>query len=282
MAATYTGGGLSSEQEKGFESASGEVLDVNIRACGDLIRKLKGEKAPKDKIQPEVNVLLKLKGFYKSKTGQDWKPDSAPPSKPAESKPAKVEVEDYSGGGLTDDQVKALEKAAAEAIDLKIKGCGDLIRKMKADKAPKGDIEAEVKVLLLLKDVYQKRTGQAWKPSNAPAESKKKQEAPKKEAADPDEVSDKQVKRQAKKAEKQAKKAQYKAGSEGQQQQQQQQDDGEDIAAGKYGVAKMNQSQDKPDIRFIENFSILTGKLDNQRVWVRGRLHTSRAKGFSE
>ena len=224
MAASYTGGGLSSEQKKGFESASGEVLDVNIRACGDLIRKLKGEKAPKDKIQPEVNVLLKLKGFYKSKTGQDWKPDSAPPSKPAESKPAKVKVEDYSGGGLTDDQVKALEKAAAEAIDLKIKGCGDLIRKMKADKAPKGDIEAEVKVLLLLKDVYQKRTGQAWKPSNAPAESKKKPEAPKKEAADPDEVSDKQVKRQAKKAEKQAKKAQYKAGSEGQQQQQHQQD----------------------------------------------------------
>ena len=41
----------------------------------------------------------------------------------------------------------------------------------------------------------------------------------------------------------------------------------------------MNQSRDKPDIRLIENFAILTEKLDSQMVWVRARLHTSRAKG---
>ena len=54
---------------------------------------------------------------------------------------------------------------------------------------------------------------------------------------------------------------------------------GEDVSQGKYGVAQMNQSREKPEFRFIEDFSILTEKLDNQIVWIRARLHTSRAKG---
>ena len=51
------------------------------------------------------------------------------------------------------------------------------------------------------------------------------------------------------------------------------------MSVGKYGNQKMNQSHTKPDFRLIENFSILTEKLDGQLVWVRARLHTSRAKG---
>merc|ERR1711988_1078224 len=92
------------------------------------------------------------------------------------------------------------------------------------------------------------------------------------------EKSDKQLKREAKKAEKQQKKAEHKS-EKGDQTQQQGGDDGVDVSEGKYGVAQMNQSREKPDIRLIENFSILTEKLDNQLVWVRARLHTSRAKG---
>ena len=78
----------------------------------------------------------------------------------------------------------------------------------------------------------------------------------------------------------QAKKAQHKSENQDDQVQQQAgEEDGVDISAGKYGNAKMNQSRDKPDIRLIENFAILTEKLDSQMVWVRARLHTSRAKG---
>ena len=78
----------------------------------------------------------------------------------------------------------------------------------------------------------------------------------------------------------QAKKAQHKSENQDDQVQQQAgEGDGVDISAGKYGNAKMNQSRDKPDIRLIENFAILTEKLDSQMVWVRARLHTSRAKG---
>ena len=97
------------------------------------------------------------------------------------------------------------------------------------------------------------------------------------------EKSDKQLKREAKKAEKQAKKAQHKSSNEDQNADSQQggglEESGEDVSQGKYGIAQMNQSREKPEFRFIEDFSILTEKLDNQTVWIRARLHTSRAKG---
>ena len=55
-----------------------------------------------------------------------------------------------------------------------------------------------------------------------------------------------------------AKKAQHKAENQDDQGKQQGgEEDGVDVSAGKYGVSKMNQSQDKPNIRLIENFAIL-------------------------
>ena len=53
---------------------------------------------------------------------------------------------------------------------------------------------------------------------------------------------------------------------------------GPDVSAGNYGVSPMNQSRDKPDFRFID-VSVLSSKLNEQSVWIRARLHTSRAKG---
>ena len=114
-------------------------------------------------------------------------------------------ADSYGGGGLTPEQVAELDNAAAEAIDMKIKNVGDLIRKLKTEKATKDQIGEEVKVLLLLKSCYKKKTGNEWKPTNAPTEPKKEKKAPEKtEAPKVDgEKSDKQLKRDAKKAEKQ-------------------------------------------------------------------------------
>lgn len=274
MADELIGGGLNPENV--LQNASAEVIDANIKACGDFVRKLKSEKAGKDNIKSAVDVLLKLKGIYKSKTGQDWKPGQAPPAAPAS---VQVQVEEYTGGGLSPEQVNNLENAGAGALDMKIKSCGDLIRKMKTEKASKDDIGKEVKILILLKESYKKVTGQDWKPAAEPKKEAKKEEKKPETPKNDGEKSEKQMKRDAKKAEKQAKKAQNRP--EGNQGQNQGQDDdsGPDVSAGKYGNAKMNQSQTKPDYRLIENFAILTEKLDGQLVWVRARLHTSRAKG---
>ena len=282
MTELYSGGGLTAEAEQNLANATEDVIDANVKACGDLVRQLKAEKADKDKIKAEVDVLLKMKKIFKEVTGKDWK--QVAESKKASPPPAPVVVESYTGGGLTPAQEKELETAAAEALDMKIKACGDLIRKLKGDKAGKAQIDSEVQVLLKLKGAFKKRTGQDWKPAEQAKkpETAKKVEQPVKAEG---EKSDKQLKREAKKAEKQAKKAQHKsegssaANAGDQSNQQSTNESGEDVSVGKYGVAPMNQSQSKSSLHLIDDFAILTEKLAGQTVWVRARLHTSRAKG---
>lgn len=90
-------------------------------------------------------------------------------------------------------------------------------------------------------------------------------------------MSKKGLKKQQKEAEKAAKK-----------QQQQEQaagpaaeaagGDADDCAAGCYGVMEMIQSKEKVD-RTIVRIGDLNGSRAGEKVWVRGRLHTSRAVG---
>ena len=130
--------------------SSSSDLNAAITAQGDLVRKLKGDKAAKPDIDEAVKKLLSLKADYKAATGQDWKPGAAPVK--AASPPA----------------------ASGSASDLSaaITAQGDIVRKLKADKAAKSDIDEAVKKLLSLKADYKTATGQDWKPGAAPAPSK--------------------------------------------------------------------------------------------------------------
>ena len=93
------------------------------------------------------------------------------------------------------------------------------------------------------------------------------------------EKSEKQAKRDAKKVEKQAKKAVHKSEAGIVPNTESGAGDNEaDHSEGKYGTKEMNMSRDKPAIKLI-NVDVLSEKLKDQDVWVRGRLHTSRAKG---
>jgi len=53
----------------------------------------------------------------------------------------------------------------------------------------------------------------------------------------------------------------------------------EDISMGKYGQMNMIQSKEKFEDRKFTAIKNLNKNLENQTVWLRGRLHTSRAKG---
>ncbi|CAD7083959.1 unnamed protein product [Hermetia illucens] len=134
----------------------GNDIDSKIKAQGDLVRDLKSQKAPKDKIDAEVKALLALKAEYKAATGQDWKPGATP----AKTAPvAKAAAPAPSGNNQGND------------IDAKIKAQGDLVRDLKSQKAPKDKIDAEVKTLLALKAEYKAATGQDWKPGAAPVKA---------------------------------------------------------------------------------------------------------------
>lgn len=56
-------------------------------------------------------------------------------------------------------------------------------------------------------------------------------------------------------------------------------DTANDYSEGKYGASKLIQSQDRHGDRIFTRVSELSQKSPNQSVWLRGRVHTSRAKG---
>ena len=78
-------------EKKKFFSFHSLYLEMKISSVGDLIRKLKAEKASKEAIDAEVKVLLRLKELFKKKTGQDWKPSSqAKPDSKKKKEPSPV------------------------------------------------------------------------------------------------------------------------------------------------------------------------------------------------
>uniref|UniRef100_A0A8D9FH36 Aspartate--tRNA ligase, cytoplasmic n=1 Tax=Cacopsylla melanoneura TaxID=428564 RepID=A0A8D9FH36_9HEMI len=87
-------------------------------------------------------------------------------------------------------------------------------------------------------------------------------------------ISKKALKKQAKEQEKKEKKAQHKT----EQQSIEQNETGEDVSAGLYGNMQLIMSEKHIDRDFAPVRQLNTSYVD-QAIWVRGRLHTSRAKG---
>ena len=60
----------------------------------------------------------------------------------------------------------ASDSSKSKELDEKIKEAGEKVRKLKADKASKEDVDREVKVLLDLKQEFKTVTGADWKPES--------------------------------------------------------------------------------------------------------------------
>ncbi|PIK57893.1 hypothetical protein BSL78_05174 [Apostichopus japonicus] len=85
-------------------------------------------------------------------------------------------------------------------------------------------------------------------------------------------------KKALKKQQKEAEKAAKKAARAAQQAAEAEAAEGEDYSKDLYGVSQLIQSREKPD-RELVKIKTLTSSEATKRVWVRARLHTSRAKG---
>ncbi|XP_068089016.1 bifunctional glutamate/proline--tRNA ligase isoform X2 [Hyperolius riggenbachi] len=162
-------------------AASSSALFNKVTEQGELVRKLKSQKAPKDKVDEAVKALLALKAEYKAKTGQEYKPGQ-PPANPAPEKPSSVQ---HNGSSSTEN----------EELYTRVTKQGDEVRKLKTEKAPKEAVDAAVKQLLVLKSQYKTLTGVEYKPvATAGSEDKKPRE-------------DKKQKEKENKSEKQGKQA---------------------------------------------------------------------------
>lgn len=120
---------------------------------GEMVRKLKSEKAPKDQVDAAVKQLLALKAEYKQQTGQDYKPGLAPAS------PAQTQASSAPTQSNSSPQAQELFSQVAQQ--------GELVRKLKSEKAPKDQVDEAVKTLLDLKNKYKTLTGADYKPVTA-------------------------------------------------------------------------------------------------------------------
>ncbi|KAM9568159.1 bifunctional glutamate/proline--tRNA ligase-like [Salvelinus alpinus] len=129
-------------------ATSGSGIYERVTQQGDLVRKLKTEKAPKDQVDTAVKQLLSLKAEYKQATGQDYKPGVAPAVSPApvQASPA---PQDQSG-------------SSPQALFTQVVQKGELVRKLKSEKAPKDQVDCAVKQLLALKTQYKALTGEDY------------------------------------------------------------------------------------------------------------------------
>jgi len=229
-----------------------QEIEKQVNAQGNVVRELKAAKAEKAVITAEVAKLLDLK-----------KQLAAAQASESATAPA------------------ANGNSAVETLEKQIADQGNVVRELKAAKAEKAAITTEVAKLLDLKKQLAAAQGSDSSAAPPPAEAKKGKGQDKKaavgaaEGAESGEKSKGQAKKDAKKAEKAAKRAADKEEKGGDQQAE---TDGPDISEGKYGVQEMNQSKHKNFVEII-NVKDIKVKDAGNKIWIRGRLHTSRAKG---
>uniref|UniRef100_A0A8C7U884 Bifunctional glutamate/proline--tRNA ligase n=1 Tax=Oncorhynchus mykiss TaxID=8022 RepID=A0A8C7U884_ONCMY len=125
-------------------------LYERVTEQGDTVRKLKSEKSAKDQMDAAIKHLLSLKAEYKQVTGQDYKPGIAPATSPApvQASPAP----------------DAQSISSVKALFSQVSHQGELVRKLKSEKAPKDQLDGAVKQLLALKTQYKALTGEEYKP----------------------------------------------------------------------------------------------------------------------
>ncbi|XP_019372022.1 PREDICTED: bifunctional glutamate/proline--tRNA ligase [Gavialis gangeticus] len=129
-------------------------LYSKVAEQGEVVRRLKSEKASKDKVDEAVRVLLSLKAEYKEKTGQDYKPGHPPAAQTSASPQA------------TSTETSGSDTPEAKALYDKVALQGEVIQKLKAEKAEKDKIDAAVQELLQLKAQYKSFAGVDYKPAS--------------------------------------------------------------------------------------------------------------------
>eukprot|EP01137_Pigoraptor_chileana_P032789 Opistho-2@22748 len=127
------------------------TIEAEVNAQGEKVRKLKAEKADKKVVDAEVASLLALKGKLTAAKSQAT---AAPTTSPAAPAPASAPA-------------SASEVAAIEA---EVNAQGEKVRKLKAEKADKKVVDAEVASLLALKGKLTAAKSQATAaPTTSPA-----------------------------------------------------------------------------------------------------------------
>uniref|UniRef100_A0A0N4ZMS1 glutamate--tRNA ligase n=1 Tax=Parastrongyloides trichosuri TaxID=131310 RepID=A0A0N4ZMS1_PARTI len=134
--------GLTFDKPSSNGSSDEAVFHQKVTDQGEVVRKLKAEKAAKEVVKSAVDQLLALKAEYKTKFGKDYTPSVA------SSQPVQNNTDESSFHQKVTDQ-------------------GEVVRKLKAEKAAKDVVKSAVDQLLALKAEYKTKFGKDYTPSVA-------------------------------------------------------------------------------------------------------------------
>eukprot|EP00045_Choanoeca_perplexa_P009702 m.94018 g.94018 ORF g.94018 m.94018 type:complete len:655 (+) comp15001_c0_seq3:116-2080(+) len=161
---------------------------------------------------------------------------------------------------------------------------GEVVRKLKAEKAPEADIKAAVAQLIAIKNEFKQVEGVDYPKPQSSSSKKKKAAQPTAPSGPVD--PEKEAKKAAKKAEKE-KKAAEKAARKAQREaaearkaavKNQPEDLGDDFSAGLYGANTVIRSETRPGETYTR-IETLTPDTVGQTVLIRGRVHNVRVTG---
>ena len=138
-------------ERKKSGGSSALAIFAKVSAQGELVRKLKGEKAEKAKVTEAVQALLKLKEAYKAATGEEYNASKPPPAPASNAE---------SSSSLSVDALELFNRTTRQ---------GEVIRDLKAKKADKASITAEVQKLLKLKEEFKTLTGCDYNANSPPS-----------------------------------------------------------------------------------------------------------------
>ncbi|XP_047435934.1 bifunctional glutamate/proline--tRNA ligase isoform X2 [Mugil cephalus] len=159
---------------------------TRVSQQGELVRKLKAEKAPKDQVDAAVKQLLALKAEFKKLTGQDYKPGMVAASSSSSSSSSTPSATSSTTSPPPSSSSSSSSSTPTSAgLYERVAQQGEVVRKLKSEKAPKDQVDAAVKQLLALKAEYKQTTGQEYKPGAAPAQKAPAQKAPAQKAPAP-------------------------------------------------------------------------------------------------
>uniref|UniRef100_A0A0N5AX29 glutamate--tRNA ligase n=1 Tax=Syphacia muris TaxID=451379 RepID=A0A0N5AX29_9BILA len=140
--------------------ADTDDLYKQVEDQGNLVRTLKAKDAKSDETKAAIARLLELKALYKSKTGQDYKPNSKPNNNKSNHQKEEESALSNSNELESSDLYKQVEDQ------------GNLVRTLKAKDAKSDETKAAIARLLELKALYKSKTGQDYKPNSKPKNNK--------------------------------------------------------------------------------------------------------------
>jgi len=174
----YKPGKVVNKIESGNGNGDFVELYNKVTNQGNVVRKLKADKADKSKVDEAVKELLKLKAEYKNQSGNEYKPGKVVNKTNGSSNQSKAKKNNDQPKEQKQKMTSKISEEETKQFYDRIIDQGNVVRNLKAAKAPADQFSEALELLKKLKIDYKEATGLEYSPPGGNA-SKGAKKAPK-------------------------------------------------------------------------------------------------------